>query len=64
MKTLKDARIGETVIVLKVGGEGALKRRKFYEALPTDEEIKKYQGPTKVLKESTDCLSSKGTTLH
>ena len=27
MKTLKDVRIGETVRVTKVGGEGALKRR-------------------------------------
>ena len=27
MKTLKDIRIGETVRVTKVGGEGALKRR-------------------------------------
>ena len=27
MKTLKDVRIGETVRVNKVGGEGALKRR-------------------------------------
>ncbi len=27
MRTLKDVRIGETVRVTKVGGEGALKRR-------------------------------------
>ncbi len=27
MKTLRDAKIGETVTVVKVGGEGALKRR-------------------------------------
>jgi ferrous iron transport protein A len=27
MKTLKDVKIGETVRVTKVGGEGALKRR-------------------------------------
>ena len=27
MRTLKDARIGETVRVTKVGGEGAIKRR-------------------------------------
>jgi ferrous iron transport protein A len=27
MKTLKDIKIGETVRVTKVGGEGALKRR-------------------------------------
>lgn len=27
MKTLKDVRIGETVRVTKIGGEGALKRR-------------------------------------
>ncbi len=27
MKTLKDTRIGETVTVKKIGGEGALKRR-------------------------------------
>ena len=27
MRTLKDAKIGETVRVTKVGGEGALKRR-------------------------------------
>ena len=27
MKTLKDVRIGETVRVTKVGGEGAIKRR-------------------------------------
>ncbi len=27
MKTLKDAKVGETVKVKKVGGEGALKRR-------------------------------------
>lgn len=27
MKTLKDVKIGETVTVTKVGGEGALKRR-------------------------------------
>ena len=27
LKTLKDVRIGETVRVTKVGGEGALKRR-------------------------------------
>ncbi len=27
MKTLKDARIGQTVKVVKVGGEGAIKRR-------------------------------------
>ena len=39
-------------------------RRKFYEALPADEEIRKTSKPMKVLKESTDCLISKGTTLH
>lgn len=27
MRTLKDAKIGETVRVTKVGGEGAIKRR-------------------------------------
>ena len=27
MRTLKDVKIGETVRVIKVGGEGALKRR-------------------------------------
>ena len=27
MKTLRDAKVGETVTVTKVGGEGALKRR-------------------------------------
>ena len=27
MKTLKDAKIGETVKVLKINGEGAVKRR-------------------------------------
>lgn len=27
MRTLKDVKIGETVRVLKVGGEGAIKRR-------------------------------------
>ena len=27
MKTLKDARIGQTVIVLKLHGEGAVRRR-------------------------------------
>ena len=27
MKTLRDARIGETVKVLKINGEGAVKRR-------------------------------------
>ena len=27
MKTLRDARIGETVNVLKINGEGAVKRR-------------------------------------
>jgi ferrous iron transport protein A len=27
MRTLKDAKIGETVKVTKVGGEGAIKRR-------------------------------------
>ncbi len=27
MKTLKDANIGETVTVKKIGGEGAIKRR-------------------------------------
>ena len=27
MKTLKDAKIGETVKVLKINGEGAIKRR-------------------------------------
>lgn len=27
MKTLKDARIGETVIVVKLHGEGAVRRR-------------------------------------
>ena len=27
MKTLKDARIGQTVVAVKIHGEGALKRR-------------------------------------
>ena len=27
MRTLKDAKIGETVVIVKINGEGALKRR-------------------------------------
>ena len=39
-------------------------RRKFYEALPADEEIKKHPELMKDLNESTNCLISKGNTLH
>lgn len=38
--------------------------RKFYEALPLDEEIKKHQERMQAFKESTNCLFSKGNTPH
>lgn len=39
-------------------------RRKFYEALPLDEKIKKHQERMQALKDSTNCLLSKGNTPH
>lgn len=39
-------------------------RRKFYEALPLDEEIKKHQERMQALKKSTKCLLLKGNTPH
>ena len=39
MKTLKEAKIGETVKVVKLHGEGAVKRRIIYFGVTTGTEI-------------------------